>query len=70
MVAAIFRKSKTFDIRKTISYGLTLKNKLVSGALKIIDKNVPFVVETEASDNAISASLNQHGQPIAFFFKC
>ena len=67
IVAAIFRKSKTFDIRKTISYGekplnafKSLKDKLVSAALQIIDKNVPFVVETDASDNAISASLNQH----------
>ena len=30
---------------------------------------MPFVVETDVSDNAISGSLNQHNQPVAFFSK-
>ena len=45
----------------------SLKYKLASAALQVIDKNLAFVVETDASDNAISASLNQHDRPVAFF---
>ena len=74
MVTSIFGKNKTFDIRKKISIGEkalkaseSLKNKLASAALQNIDESVPFVVETDASDNAISASLNQRDRPVAFF---
>ena len=52
---------------KALNAFKSLKDKLVSAALQIIDENVPFVVETDASDNAISASLNQHDRPVAFF---
>lgn len=44
-----------------------LKDDLVSATLKIIDEDVPFVIETDASNNAISASLNQNNRPVAFF---
>ena len=45
----------------------TLKQVLTSAALKIIDEKLPFVFETDASDNAISATLNQEGRLVAFF---
>ncbi|XP_076049681.1 uncharacterized protein LOC143030418 [Oratosquilla oratoria] len=32
-----------------------------------IDEIIPLVAETEASDTAISATLNQAGRPVAFF---
>ena len=32
-----------------------------------IDSTVPLVVETDASDHAIAATLNQSGRPVAFF---
>jgi len=34
----------------------------------VIDEALPFTLETDASDNAISATLNQQGdRPVTFF---
>ena len=44
-----------------------LKKEIVSAALTSPDPNVPFIVETDASDFAIGATLNQNGRPVAFF---
>ena len=46
-----------------------LKKDLENVALGAVDEDRPFVVETDASDVAISASLNQGGRPVAFFSK-
>ena len=46
-----------------------LKRELGSVTLMAIDEGRPFVVETDASDTAISATLNQAGNPVAFFSK-
>ena len=43
-----------------------LKKELLKAMLYSIDENKPFVVECDASDVAISATLNQDGRPVAF----
>ena len=46
-----------------------LKDELARVALSPIDEDIPFLVECDASDVAISASLNQNGRPVAFMSK-
>jgi len=40
---------------------------LTSAAFEEIDEQLPFALEKDASDNAISATLNQEGRPVARF---
>ena len=44
-----------------------LKKEFKHAALCSIDESKPFVVECDASDSAISVTLNQGGRPVAFF---
>ena len=43
-----------------------IKNKLSQATLQPIDEDLPFTVETDASDFAIAATLNQNNKPVAF----
>ena len=44
-----------------------LKSEIEAAVLHHVDENKPFVIETDASNYAIAATLNQCGRPVAFF---
>lgn len=60
--------NKTFPIDyNTLQSIEALKHEISKASLCAIDENVPFFVETDASSEAIAASLTQNGKPVAFF---
>ena len=52
---------------ETLQSFIDLKQELESAVLVTVDPKLPLTVESDASDVAISASLNQEGRPVAFF---
>jgi len=44
-----------------------LKKEIEECVICAIDESLPFKIETDASEQAIAATLNQEGQPVAFF---
>ena len=44
-----------------------MKSDIENAELHCIDENKPLVVETDASEHALGATLNQDGRPVAFF---
>ncbi|KRX21394.1 Retrovirus-related Pol polyprotein from transposon 17.6 [Trichinella nelsoni] len=44
-----------------------LKKDIVNSVVTAIDDELPFTVETDASDHAIAATLSQIGKPVSFF---
>ena len=61
-------KNTTFPLSDEVKTAFQeLKKEVECAAFSSPDPNIPFVVETDASDFAIGATLNQNGRPIAFF---
>ncbi|KAG8190994.1 hypothetical protein JTE90_010852 [Oedothorax gibbosus] len=52
---------------EAVSAFQSLKDDIASASLTAIEDDIPFRVETDASDFAIGATLSQAGRPIAFF---
>ncbi|KRX78580.1 Retrovirus-related Pol polyprotein from transposon 17.6 [Trichinella sp. T6] len=44
-----------------------LKKGIVNSVVTAIDDELPFTVETDASDHAIAATLSVLGKPVSFF---
>ncbi|KAA3675181.1 uncharacterized protein DEA37_0011386 [Paragonimus westermani] len=44
-----------------------LKRELENAAVVTVNYQIPLVVETDVSDTAVAATLNQDGRPVAFF---
>ena len=60
--------NKTFPVPEEVEQSFNLlKKELENAVLVTIDPKVPLVVETDASDVAIAATLNQNERPVAFF---
>ena len=43
-----------------------IKDDIARSVIKVVDTDVPFVLETDASDRAIAGTLLQSGRPVAF----
>ena len=61
-------QSSTFPLSETACKAFEAIKREISEAIVVaIDDSIPFVVETDASDHCIAATLNQAGRPVAFF---
>lgn len=61
-------QSATFPLTNEACNAFEAMKKEIAEALVVaVDDNVPFVLETDASDHCIAATLNQSGRPVAFF---
>ena len=63
----ILKTTKSFPLdQKQLNSFRDLKKAIASATLSAVDEASEFVVECDASDVAVSATLNQNGRPVAF----
>ena len=60
-------ESRTFPLNENaVCCFYQLKSELADATLTSVDEIAPFTLETNASDVAVSAVLQQNGRPVAF----
>ena len=60
--------NEKFPLSETVLKSFELmKTEIANSVVHRIDYDIPFEVETDASEHTIAASLNQAGRPVAFF---
>ncbi|XP_003368438.1 conserved hypothetical protein [Trichinella spiralis] len=63
-----FARCTTFPLpQPAVEAFEALKKGIVNSVVTAIDDELPFTVETDASDHAIAATLSQLGKPVSFF---
>ena len=61
-------ESATFPLSsEAIEAFSVIKEDIARSVIKVVDTEVPFVLETDASDKAIAGTLLQLGRPVAFY---
>ena len=59
--------AKQFPLKRdALNAFVLLKTELSNATLQSVDERLPFVVECDASERVIAATLNQGGRPVAF----
>ncbi|BHF61021.1 hypothetical protein SprV_0100399100 [Sparganum proliferum] len=62
----IHNKTSSLPLKLAEAFG-ALKEELAKAAVATVQYDTPSVVDTDASDVAIAATLNQNDRPVAFF---
>lgn len=58
----------SFPLNKTAKEAFeSIRSDIANAVVTAIDDTAPFVVETDASEHAIAATLSQNNRPVAFF---
>ena len=61
------KNTKIFPMdERSVTEFESLKKEIAGASLSAIDETLPFIVECDASETAVSATLNQGGRPVAF----